>query len=101
VIDRSEPIAIDMAERDAGDFPFPLGGQHHRRLAGQPVTEEPETGPAGLQGREDLQEELPRKIQLLRRLDQPDRDLARGAHTIDRMGASAASTGWRWRKASA
>jgi hypothetical protein len=51
---------------------------HHRRLAGQPLAEEAGTGLAGLEGREDRQEESPGKIQLVRRADRPDRELARG-----------------------
>jgi len=47
VVDRPEPVTIDMAERDAGDLLFPLRGRHHRRLAGQPVAEEAGIGPAG------------------------------------------------------
>jgi len=36
-----------MAERDASDLLFPLRGQHHRRLAGQPLAEEAGTGQPG------------------------------------------------------
>ncbi len=87
VVDRPEPVTIDMAERDAGDLLFPLRGKHHRRLAGHPVAEEAGTGPAGWQGREDRQEESPGMVQLLRRPDRPDRELACGVHAIDRTVA--------------
>jgi hypothetical protein len=56
-----------MAERDASDLVFLLGGQHHRRLAGQPLMEEARTVPTGLQGREGPQAEPAGKIQLFRR----------------------------------
>ena len=52
----------------------------------KPLTEEAGAGPAGLQGREDLQKELPGKIQLLRRLDRPDRELAHGQQFYERPG---------------
>lgn len=48
--------------------------------------EEAGTGLAGLQGREDRQEESPGKIQLPRRLDRPDREPARGVQVTDRTG---------------
>jgi hypothetical protein len=78
VIDRPEPATIHMAERDASDLLFPLRGQHHRRLAGQPLMEETRIAPPGLQGREDPQQEPAGKVQLPRRPDRPDRDVAHG-----------------------
>jgi hypothetical protein len=79
VIDRPEPAAVHVAEHDASDLLSVLRGQHHRRLAGQPVAEEA-AGPAGRPGREDPPEELAGKIQLLRRPDRPDRELAHDHH---------------------
>jgi transposase len=87
VIDRPAPVNIDMAEREASDLLLPLGGQHHRRLAGQPVMEEAGTGLAGLQRREDRQEESPGKIQFLRWPDRPDRELACGTVTAGDLPA--------------
>ena len=78
VIDCPEPVTIHMAEHDASDLVVPLGGQHHRRLVGQPLMEEAGTAPTGLQGREGPQEEPAGKIQLPRRPDGPDRELAHG-----------------------
>ena len=80
VIDRPEPAAVQVAEHDASDLLCVFRGQHHRRLAGQPVAEQAGARPSGRQGREDPQEELAGKVQLLRRPDRLDRDLAHDHH---------------------
>jgi len=80
VIDRPEPAAVHVAEHDASDLLCVLRGQHHRRLAGQPAAEEAGARPSGRQGREDPPEELAGKVQLLRRPDRPDRELAHDHH---------------------
>jgi hypothetical protein len=86
VIDGPEPVTIHMAEHDASDRLFPLRGQHHRRLVGQTLMEEAWTAPPAFQGWEDPQQESTGKIELLRRPDRPDRELAHGHPVPDVQG---------------